>query len=183
MRVVVQRVTQAAVCLVADAVADAAGVADAAAAAQADATSPRAIGPGLVLLVGFRAADDEPTLRWMAAKCLALRLFPDASGALNRSVDAVGGALLVVPNFTLYGDARKGRRPSFTQAAPPPLATRLFARFVELLRAGPVPVVSGWFQAHMHVQLVNDGPVTLLLEREADAVATDRPAPTADPCP
>jgi len=160
VRVVVQRVTRAA-------------VRRAAGPAAADSTdaAARGIGPGLVLLAGFRASDDDATLRWMAEKCLALRIFPDADGALNRSVVDCSGALLVVPNFTLYGDARKGRRPSFTRAAPPAQATELFTRFVALLRAGPVPVEAGWFQAHMQVELVNDGPVTLLLEHEPEAMA------------
>ena len=156
MRVVVQRVQRASVRQADDG-------------APAQGSVARHIGPGAVLLVGFRPSDDEATLRWMAAKCLALRLFADADGALNRSVVDCGGALLVVPNFTLYGDARKGRRPSFTLAAPPDQAARLFARFVELLRAGPVPVEPGWFQAHMHVELVNDGPVTLVLEHDSSA--------------
>ena len=155
MRVVVQRVTRAEVRHAGDTAADAA-------------MRPRAIGPGLVLLVGFRAADDAATLRWMAAKCLALRVFAGVDGALDRSVVDCGGALLVVPNFTLYGDARKGRRPSFGHAAPPELARDLFAQFVDQLRAGPVPVACGWFQAPMHVELVNDGPVTLLLEHERE---------------
>ena len=127
----------------------------------------RRIGHGLVLLAGFHTSDDEPTLRWMASKCLGLRLFPDAAGAMNRAVGDCGGAVLVVPNFTLYGDASKGRRPGFAAAAPPELAAQRFDTFVALLAAGPVPVQAGWFQAAMHVELVNDGPVTLLLERDA----------------
>jgi D-tyrosyl-tRNA(Tyr) deacylase len=125
------------------------------------------IGPGLVLLVGFRAEDDDQTLRWMAEKCLALRIFPDASGALNRSVVDCGGSLLVVPNFTLYGDSRKGRRPSFTRAAPPEVATRRYEQFVNALRSGPQPVETGFFQSHMQVEIVNDGPVTLIIDKEA----------------
>jgi D-tyrosyl-tRNA(Tyr) deacylase len=128
----------------------------------------RRIGAGLVLLAGFRAGDDEATLQWMAAKCLGLRVFPDADGAMNRAVADCGGELLVVPNFTLYGDATRGRRPGFAAAAPPEIASARFERFVAILQAGPVPVQSGWFQAHMHVELVNDGPVTLLLERESE---------------
>lgn len=123
------------------------------------------IGPGLLLLAGFRAEDDDATLAWMAEKVLGLRIFADAAGAMNRSVAEAGGALLVVPNFTLYGDARKGRRPSFTEAAPPERAAERFDSFLALLRRGPVPVEAGFFQATMHVELVNDGPVTLLLER------------------
>jgi D-tyrosyl-tRNA(Tyr) deacylase len=146
VRVVVQRVARAAV---------------------RAADDERSIEHGLVLLAGFTAADDEAVIGWMADKCLALRIFADDAGALNRSVVESGGKLLVVPNFTLYGDARKGRRPSFTRAAPPEQARRLFARFVERLRQGPAAVEAGWFQAHMRVELVNDGPVTLLLERES----------------
>ena len=123
------------------------------------------IGAGALLLVGFCATDDDATLEWMADKVLGLRIFADAAGALNRSVVDVGGALLVVPNFTLYGDARQGRRPSFSAAAPPEFAAARFAAFVARLQRGPVPVEAGWFQAHMHVELVNDGPVTILVER------------------
>jgi D-aminoacyl-tRNA deacylase len=123
------------------------------------------IAGGALVLAGFCATDDDAVLAWMADKILGLRIFSDADGALNRSVDETGGALLVVPNFTLYGDARKGRRPSFTAAAPPAQAEALFATFLARLHQGPVPVHAGWFQAHMHVELVNDGPVTILLER------------------
>ena len=123
------------------------------------------IGPGLLLLAGFTASDDEAALDWMAEKCLGLRVFADAAGAMNRSVVEAAGALLVVPNFTLYADARRGRRPSFTGAAPPEQADLLFSTFVTRLRRGPVQVEAGYFQAHMRVELVNDGPVTLLLER------------------
>ena len=148
MRVVVQRVVRAAVRRI-----------------DVEPAEERRIESGLVLLTGFCASDDRPGLAWMAEKCLGLRIFADAEGAMNRSIAETGGSLLVVPNFTLYGDARKGRRPSFTGAAPPEQATRLFDSFVDLLRQGPVPVEAGWFQAHMQVDLVNDGPVTLLLER------------------
>jgi D-tyrosyl-tRNA(Tyr) deacylase len=123
------------------------------------------IGAGALLLVGFRASDDPATLRWMAEKCLGLRIFPDETGAMNRSVVECGGSLLAVPNFTLYADAGKGRRPSFAEAAPPEPAAAHFTAFVAELRRGPVPVEVGFFQAHMHVELVNDGPVTLLLEK------------------
>jgi D-tyrosyl-tRNA(Tyr) deacylase len=123
------------------------------------------IGAGLLLLAGFRPEDDAATLRWMAEKCFGLRIFPDDAGAMNRSVAEAGGAILAVPNFTLYGDARRGRRPSFAEAAPPEQAARCFEAFVAELRCGPVPVASGFFQAHMQVELVNEGPVTVILER------------------
>lgn len=120
---------------------------------------------GLLLLAGFTPSDTHETLRWMATKCAGLRVFEDETGAMNLAVDDVGGAILVVPNFTLYGDARKGRRPGFSTAAPPEQATRLFDQFVALLRETGVPVHAGFFQTHMRVALENDGPVTLFLER------------------
>lgn len=124
------------------------------------------IGEGFALLVGFRADDSEETLRWMAEKVVGLRLFNDAAGKMNLGLDEVGGGLLVVSQFTLYGDARRGRRPSFVEAAPPEIAIPLYERFVELLRElAPGPVETGEFGAMMEVDLVNDGPVTLLLER------------------
>lgn len=124
-----------------------------------------AIGRGYLLLVGFTDADDEATLRWMADKVLALRLFPDDEDRMNRDLAEVGGALLVVSQFTLYGDARKGRRPSFTAAAPPERAIPLYERFLALLRERGATVQTGEFGAMMQVELVNDGPVTLWLER------------------
>ena len=124
------------------------------------------IGTGLVLLVGFTEGDDERTLAWMADKIVGLRVFNDEDGKMNRSLEDVGGDLLVVSQFTLYGDTRKGRRPSFIQAAEPGLAIPLYQRFLELLgeRASGV-VESGEFGAMMDVALVNAGPVTLVLER------------------
>ena len=124
------------------------------------------IGRGFLLLVGLRADDTEEKLRWMADKVVGLRLFPDAEGKMNLGLEDVGGGLLVVSQFTLYGDARKGRRPSFIEAAPPDVAVPLYERFVELLRErAPGPVETGEFGAMMEVDLVNDGPVTLILER------------------
>ena len=124
------------------------------------------IGPGFLLLVGLRREDDEETLRWMAEKILSLRLFPDEAGKMNRGLDDVDGGLLVVSQFTLYGDTRKGRRPSFIDAAPPEVAIPLYERFVALLRErAPGVVETGEFGAMMDVDLVNDGPVTLILER------------------
>lgn len=124
------------------------------------------IARGLLLLVGFTAADSEEALGWMAEKVLGLRIFPDDEGKMNRSLDEVAGGVLVVSQFTLYGDARKGRRPSFVDAAPPAVAIPLYERFVALLRErAPGRVETGEFGAMMDVELVNDGPVTLVLER------------------
>ena len=124
------------------------------------------IGRGLVLLVGFAAADGDDALAWMADKVAGLRVFADDEGKMNRSIEEVGGALLVVSQFTLYGDARKGRRPSFVDAAPPSIAIPLYERFLTLLRDRlPGRVETGEFGADMRVELVNDGPVTLILER------------------
>jgi D-aminoacyl-tRNA deacylase len=121
---------------------------------------------GFLLLAGFRTGDDEAVVTWMAEKVLGLRLFADAAGRMNLSLEDVGGGLLVISQFTLYGDASRGRRPSFVDAAPPAIAIPLYERFVELLRAGaPGPVETGEFGAMMQVSLVNDGPVTLVLER------------------
>lgn len=125
------------------------------------------IGPGLLLLVGFTHADTESELRWMADKVIGLRLFSDDEARMNRDITEHGGALLVVSQFTLYGDARKGRRPSFVNAATPTVAIPLYERFLVLLRDRGIKVESGEFGAMMDVELVNDGPVTLLLEREA----------------
>jgi D-tyrosyl-tRNA(Tyr) deacylase len=120
---------------------------------------------GYVLLVGFTHGDGEEQLAWMAEKILGLRLFADDDDKMNRSLDEAGGALLVVSQFTLYGDARKGRRPSFIDAARPEHAIPLYERFVAVLRERGARVETGEFGAMMDVELVNDGPVTLLLER------------------
>ena len=120
---------------------------------------------GYVLLVGFTHADMEAQLVWMADKVVGLRLFADADDKMNLALADVGGALLVVSQFTLYGDAAKGRRPSFIDAARPDAAIPLYERFLALLRARGVPVESGEFGAMMDVELVNDGPVTLWLDR------------------
>ena len=127
------------------------------------------IGAGFLVLAGFAPADTAETLAWMADKVLSLRLFGDDEGKMNRGLDEVGGGVLVVSQFTLYGDAHKGRRPSFIAAAPPPVAIPLYEGFVTELvergRALGVPVATGAFGAMMEVELVNDGPVTLILER------------------
>lgn len=124
-----------------------------------------AIERGLLLLVGFTEGDSEEALRWMAQKVTGLRIFPDAEGRMNLSLQEIGGDVLVVSQFTLYGDASRGRRPSFVQAARPEIAVPLYERFVELLRGLGPQVETGEFGAMMEVELLNDGPVTLVLER------------------
>ena len=147
MRVVLQRVSRAAV--------------------RVDGKTLGSIGTGFVVLAGFAPTDTEANLDWMAEKILGLRLFADHQGKMNLDLDEVNGALLVVSQFTLYGDAQKGRRPSFIAAAPPAQAIPLYERFVALLkeRSGGIRVETGEFGAMMEVELVNDGPVTLVLEK------------------
>jgi D-tyrosyl-tRNA(Tyr) deacylase len=147
VRVVLQRVSRAAV--------------------RVDGKTLGEIGRGFLVLVGFAPTDSAAILEWMADKILGLRLFGDAEGKMNRDLAEVGGAVLVVSQFTLYGDVKKGRRPSFIDAAPPEIAIPLYERFVGLLRekAGGIQVATGEFGAMMDVELVNDGPVTLLLEK------------------
>ena len=126
------------------------------------------IGPGFLVLAGFAPTDTEAQLAWMAEKILGLRVFGDDEGKMNRDLSEVGGGVLVVSQFTLYGDASKGRRPSFIDAAPPNIAIPLYEKFVGMLKeksAGKIPVATGEFGAMMDVELVNDGPVTLILER------------------
>jgi D-tyrosyl-tRNA(Tyr) deacylase len=120
---------------------------------------------GYLLLVGFTHDDDVARLEWMADKVHGLRLFSDAGGKMNLGIEDVGGAVLVVSQFTLYGDAQKGRRPSFIDAARPEVAIPLYERFVALLRERGLHVETGEFGAMMDVALVNDGPVTLWLEK------------------
>ncbi len=146
MRVVLQRVTRASV--------------------RVEGEIVGAIGRGLVLLAGFTQGDSEADLAWMADKVAGLRIFGDAEGKMNLSLDEVGGGILVVSQFTLYGDTRKGRRPSFVAAAHPDQAIPNYERFCRLLRDRVEgPVETGEFGAMMQVHLVNDGPVTLVLER------------------
>ncbi|HEY3219728.1 MAG TPA: D-aminoacyl-tRNA deacylase [Gemmatimonadales bacterium] len=148
MRVVLQRVTRAAVRV-------------------GDHTVGQ-ISQGFLVLAGFAPTDTEAQLAWMAEKIIGLRVFGDAEGKMNRDLAEVSGGVLVVSQFTLYGDASKGRRPSFIDAAPPNLAIPLYERFVALLKeksGGKIPVETGEFGAMMDVELVNDGPVTLILER------------------
>ncbi|PHX97114.1 MAG: D-tyrosyl-tRNA(Tyr) deacylase [Gemmatimonadetes bacterium] len=123
------------------------------------------IGAGFLVLAGFTHGDGDEQLQWMADKIVSLRIFADDEGKMNRALTDVGGALLIVSQFTLYGDAQKGRRPSFIQAAHPDAARSLYEQFIVALRERTVPVETGEFGADMQVELVNDGPVTLSLER------------------
>ncbi len=145
MRVVLQRVTEARV--------------------EVDGEVVGAIGKGLVVLLGVAKPDTTAEADYLAEKVTGLRIFPDDAGKMNRDVLETGGSLLVVSQFTLYGDARKGRRPSFDSAAGPEQARTLYEYFIEVCRTRGVPVQSGVFQAHMVVHLVNDGPVTIICER------------------
>lgn len=122
------------------------------------------IGRGLLVLLGVGLDDGPAEVEWLAEKLVQLRIFEDDDGKMNRSLVDAGGAMLVVSQFTLFGDARKGRRPSFTAAAPPELADRLYQEFVARVRAMGIEVQTGVFRAHMDVALVNDGPVTLWID-------------------
>ena len=144
MRVVVQRVARARVVVAGTVIA--------------------AIDRGLLLLVGVAPGDGEAEIDWMARKLAGLRIFEDAAGLMNAALADVGGAVLAVPNFTLLGDCRKGRRPSFAGALAPNAAEPLFRRFVEMLATYVGPVATGRFGATMEVELVNDGPVTLVID-------------------
>ena len=146
MRAVVQRVARASVIV--------------------DGNTAGAISEGLMILLGVTHDDEEEQARWLAHKIAGLRIFEDEEGKMNRSLLDVGGSALVVSQFTLYGDCRKGKRPSFMDAARPELAERLYERFISLLgEEGVAQVESGVFGAHMLVEIHNDGPVTLILER------------------
>ena len=123
-----------------------------------------AIRTGLLVLLGISKSDTTKDADFLLDKILYLRIFPDDAGKMNRNVQEAGGSLLLVSQFTLYGDCRKGRRPSFDLAAPPDQAQALYDYFVDAARRGPVPVATGEYRAHMQVSLVNDGPVTLILE-------------------
>src|SRR5947207_307508 len=144
MRVVLQRVKEARV-----------DVADA---------TVGSISTGLLILIGVTSTDTQQDAEYLADKVINLRIFPDGEHRMNRSIMEVGGSLLVVSQFTLYGDCRKGRRPSFDRAALPSEALGIYNLFVDILRRGPVPVETGIFQAAMEVHLVNQGPVTLLID-------------------
>jgi D-tyrosyl-tRNA(Tyr) deacylase len=146
VRLVVQRVSRASVRIGAGVVAE--------------------IGPGLLVLVGVGHGDAESDAAWLAGKVHGLRIFEDSEGKMNRSLSDMGGQVLVVPQFTLYGDARKGRRPSWAAAAPPDDAARLVEAFADELERLGVPVRRGAFRQHMEVELTNDGPVTILLDTD-----------------
>lgn len=122
------------------------------------------IGRGYLVLLGVTHTDDESDARYIADKIASLRLFEDEAGKINLGITDIGGEVLLVSQFTLYADCRKGRRPSFTDAAPPEMADRLYQRVAEMLREAGLPVQTGVFGAHMQVALVNDGPVTILLD-------------------
>ena len=144
MRVVIQRVSEASVTV--------------------DQKTVGAIGQGLVVLLGVAQGDTSQEAKSLAEKTAGLRIFEDDAGKMNRSVEEIGGSLLVVSQFTLLGDCRKGRRPGFTDAAPPELADQLYEEYVAALRRRGVNVATGVFRADMQVALVNDGPVTMLLD-------------------
>ncbi len=122
------------------------------------------IGKGWLVLLGVAQGDGPADAAYLAEKTINLRAFPDAEGKMNRSAVDVQGGVLVVSQFTLYGDCRKGRRPGFSDAAPPAVANELYEAFVTLIRASGLEVGTGRFQAHMDVALVNDGPVTFMLD-------------------
>ncbi len=144
MRVLVQRVSQARV--------------------RVDEQTRGEIGPGLVLLIGIHADDDEKALRFCAEKCAHLRICADDEGKMNRSLIDSNGQVLAISQFTLYGDCRKGRRPGFTDAAPPEKAEPLYERLIQILDGLGLTVARGVFGAHMEVEIHNDGPVTLMVE-------------------
>jgi D-aminoacyl-tRNA deacylase len=144
MRVIVQRVKSAKV--------------------RIDSLITASIGPGLVLLVGISKHDTNAEANYLVDKIAGLRIFADEDGKMNRDIRLIGGALLIVSNFTVYGDTRKGRRPGFDLAASPADARVLYEYFVERARLTGIPVETGSFQAHMLVELENDGPVTLICE-------------------
>lgn len=130
------------------------------------------IARGLLIFLGVHSSDTEAVAAWLAKKCAQLRVFPDAQGKMNQSLLDIAGEALVVSQFTLYGDASKGNRPSYIDAAPPAIAEPLYQRFAALLEAElSRPVARGRFAADMQVELINDGPVTLWLERSAGGPA------------
>lgn len=139
------------------------------AAVSVDGVQISRIGKGLLILLGVKTGDTTAEADFLADKCVGLRIFEDAEEKMNLSLSDVGGEVLVVSQFTLYGDARRGRRPSFTLAAPPAQSEPLYEYFVERLRTAGLRVATGQFGAMMAVSLVNDGPVTLLLEKDCSS--------------
>ncbi len=146
MRAVIQRVSQASV--------------------KIDNTIHGKISHGMLVLLGIRGGDSSTDLQWMAEKIVNLRIFEDQQGKMNRSLADIDGEMLIISQFTLYGDCRKGRRPGFSSAAPPDIAEPLYLQFIEEVKNRQVRVATGIFQATMEVELVNDGPVTLLVDSE-----------------
>lgn len=136
------------------------------AAVDVDGETVGATGPGLLILLGVHQDDTPDEIDWVARKCVNLRIFPDSDGKMNRSVQDAGGEVLVVSQFTLYGDTSRGNRPSYSKAAPPDRAEALYEQFVDVLQTQlGQPVATGVFGAMMQVHLVNDGPVTLWVEK------------------
>ena len=140
------------------------------------------IGPGLLVFLGIARSDTPKDADYLLDKLLWLRIFPDAEGKMNRNVQEAGGELLIVSQFTLYADCRRGRRPSFDPAAPPAQAEALYLYFLDAARKSPVRVQAGTFQASMQVELVNDGPVTIMLDSvdrsdQRSAISTQPKAP------
>jgi D-aminoacyl-tRNA deacylase len=144
MRAVVQRVLRASVVI--------------------DGETVGSIGGGLVVLLGVSHTDTKENAKWLAEKIVGLRIFNDADGKMNRDLTEVNGAVLIVSQFTLYGDCKKGKRPSFIDAAPPPIAIPLYEAFINGVKALGIPVATGRFGADMKVELINDGPVTLIVD-------------------
>ncbi|MCG8400335.1 MAG: D-aminoacyl-tRNA deacylase [Firmicutes bacterium] len=130
----------------------------------------RTIGPGLVVLLGVGLEDEDSDVSYMADKIVNLRIFQDRNDKMNLSLLDTGGEMLVVSQFTLYGDCRSGRRPGFSEAAPPDLAQKLYADFVREVNSRGVAVRCGYFREHMRVEIINDGPVTMLLESKKSAL-------------
>jgi len=122
------------------------------------------IGAGLLVLLGVSGIDTEVELHWLAEKIIGLRIFPDEEGKMNRSLAEIGGEMLVVSQFTLYGDCRKGRRPSFVDAATPEMAEAMYDEFVKVVAEQGIRTATGVFRAHMDVTLTNDGPVTIWID-------------------
>ena len=146
MRAVVQRVSRASVTI--------------------DNTTTGTIAKGLVVLLGIHDGDGTKELQWMADKVINLRIFEDENGKMNNSLADISGEMLIISQFTLYGDCRKGRRPGYSTAAPPHIAEPLYQQFIKEVKNRQISVATGTFQATMAVELVNDGPVTLLIDSE-----------------